>query len=141
MFLSFGIFYGFNGLKHDNGRKIDSDPGFKNLQVLPKDISEDDLHHVMDSFKYDLGVKCSFCHVAGSDGKMDWASDENHHKNIARTMMRMTMDINKTYFDTDNPQEFKVDCYTCHHGSKHPEKTPAEAFKKPEEMNHQEMGK
>lgn len=132
LFLSLGVFYGFNGHKADTGRSFDANPQYENLQVLPKDISEEGLKHVMDSFKYALGVKCSFCHVAGSDGKMDWASDDNKHKDIARNMMRMTMDINTNYFKIENPQEFKVDCFSCHNGSEKPALTPAEAFKKPE---------
>lgn len=132
LMLSFVVFYGFSSHKADTGRTVEANPQWKNLQVLPQDISEEGLGHVMDGFKYALGVKCSFCHVVGDDGKMDWASDENHHKEIARDMMRMTMDINVNYFKVQNPQDFEVDCFTCHNGSKHPEKTPAAAFEKAE---------
>lgn len=131
MFISFGVFYGFNA-SPDNGREIDPNPKFKNLQVLPQDISEDDLYGLMNSFNYSLGVKCSFCHTPGDDGKMDWASDEKKHKNVARGMMRMTMDINKNYFNIENPAEFEVDCFTCHNGSKHPALTPPEGFENPD---------
>lgn len=120
LFLSFGIFYGFNSNKKDKGYKIESNPQYKNLQVLPQDISKEELDAVMDSFKAALGVKCSFCHAPGSDGKMDWASDENEHKDVARGMMRMVMEINTNHFGTSNPAEFKVDCFTCHHGEKIP---------------------
>ena len=75
------------------------DPEFKNLQILPKDISEHDLDSVMHHFSLSLGVKCNFCHVKKEDAKkMDFASDEKPEKNVARKMMLMAIDINKNYF-------------------------------------------
>ncbi len=44
--------------------------------------------------------------------KLDFASDENEHKLIARDMMRMTMKINKKYFR--NEKQDAITCYTCH---------------------------
>jgi hypothetical protein len=35
-------------------------PKYKNLKILPKNISKEDLDKVMDHFKTALGVKCSF---------------------------------------------------------------------------------
>ena len=35
-------------------------PKYKNLKILPKNISKEDLDKVMDGFKEALGVKCSF---------------------------------------------------------------------------------
>ncbi len=76
-----------------------NDPEFKNLQILPKDISEHDLDSVMHHFSQSLGVKCNFCHVRNEDAKkMDFPSDEKPEKNIARKMMLMAIDINKNYF-------------------------------------------
>lgn len=98
----------------------------KNLKVLPKDISHEELDKVMDSFKAALGVKCNFCHAQKKDDPkhLDFASDENHHKGIARDMMRMTMRINKKYFKDHKSKEgeamLAVSCITCHNGSKHP---------------------
>ena len=72
---------------------------FKNLQILPKDISEHDLDSVMHSFSQSLGVHCDFCHVRNEAAKkMDFASDTKPEKNIARKMMLMAIDINKNYF-------------------------------------------
>jgi len=97
---------------------------FKNLKVLPKDISKDSLDHVMHNFTASLGVKCNFCH-AFNNGKMDFASDEKEEKNIARYMMNMTAGINKTYFNSENstmPDTINVvRCFTCHRGSPHPD--------------------
>src|SRR5262245_19404795 len=41
---------------------------FKNLQVLPKDISEEQLNSTMNGFTRALGVRCAYCHV-GEEGK------------------------------------------------------------------------
>ncbi len=100
--------------------------GFKNLKVLPKDISKDSLDEVMDYFKASLGVKCGFCHAPDSaTGKLNFASDDKPEKEIARAMMRMTSDINKNYFNFNNsalPDTIQaVTCYTCHNGNPHPE--------------------
>ena len=70
------------------------DDGFKNLQVLPKDISKDSLDKIMDGFKIALGVRCDFCHVRNEEKKQfDFAADDKVEKNIARHMMKMTTDI------------------------------------------------
>ncbi|MBV9963550.1 MAG: c-type cytochrome [Parafilimonas sp.] len=102
-----------------------SDTGiYKNLKVLPKDISKDSLDHVMHNFTASLGVRCNFCHVF-NNGKMDFASDEKEEKEIARYMMTMTAGINKTYFNSENstrPDTISViKCFTCHRGSPHPD--------------------
>ena len=101
---------------------------FKNLKVLPKDISKDSLDAIMDGFKHALGVRCTFCHAANKDNPSGWpdfASDEKPEKDIARKMMLMTMDINKNYFNFNNsssPDTISVvRCATCHRGSPHPE--------------------
>jgi hypothetical protein len=100
----------------------------KNLKVLPKDISDDDLDKVMDGFKAALGVKCNFCHAPLKDTTshhLDFASDEKPEKNIARHMMRMTAKINKKYFSFNKNEQGEtipaVSCITCHRGNPHPE--------------------
>lgn len=96
----------------------------KNLKVLPKDISKDEIEKVMEDFKVALGVKCSFCHAAQPNDpkKLDFASDEKHEKEIARKMMRMTTKLNKKYFHNkrDNGVLRNISCKTCHNGSKEP---------------------
>ncbi|MGH2563775.1 MAG: c-type cytochrome, partial [Ginsengibacter sp.] len=75
------------------------EPHFKNLQILPKDISGHDLDSVMHHFTASLGVKCNFCHVRNeAEKKMDFASDDKPEKKVARKMMLMAIDINKNYF-------------------------------------------
>lgn len=92
---------------------------FKNLQVLPKNITEDSLDKIMDGFTAHLGVDCKYCHKR--DKKADtliYESDDKSEKEIARNMMRMTMDINKKYFQFNETvkaeQTQAVTCFTCH---------------------------
>ena len=101
-------------------------PTFKNLKVLPKNISHDDLDKVMDEWKAALGVRCNFCHSPRKDDpkKMDFASDDKPEKEMARDMYRMTARINKKYFhykQGDTTAVAPVGCMTCHHGKEHPE--------------------
>lgn len=108
---------------------------YKNLKILPKDISHEELGKVMHDFNDALGVKCNFCHAPAKDGEQhpDFASDEKGEKKIAREMMKMTNKINKKFFHGktklgDKDAVLAVSCATCHHGSPHPE------FEKPEEQ-------
>ena len=100
----------------------------KNLKVLPKDISHEDLDKIMDSWKAALGVKCGFCHAPSADSTshhLDFASDAKPEKNIARHMYKMTGKINKKYFsfakDDKGASIAVVSCVTCHRGSPHPD--------------------
>lgn len=104
------------------------EPKFKNLKVLDKNISKDELTLIMKGFKTALGVKCSFCHaeMKGNPGKLDFASDENEHKNIARGMMKMTRRINKKFFKDE--KSAKITCYTCHNGNEEPKEAPKEVL-------------
>jgi len=102
-------------------------PKWKNLKILPKNITPEQLDKVMDNFKAALGVKCGFCHAPSKDTAQKWpdfASDEKPEKLIARKMMKMTNKINKKYFkDNKNAQgEFvaAIECMTCHRGKEHP---------------------
>ena len=103
----------------------------KNLKVLPKNISHEDLMKEMHSYNKALGVKCDFCHAHSKDDpkKMDFASDEKEEKETARDMMRMTNRINKKYFksgkDANGHQIMTVTCYTCHNGQHEPVSQPA----------------
>jgi len=101
---------------------------FKNLQVLPKDISKEKLDTIMHAFNDALGVKCLYCHVhEGDDWKQGWKmdSDDKPEKGIARHMLRMTMAINSNYFNFENsakPDTINVvTCNTCHRGIAHPD--------------------
>ncbi|GAB2823616.1 c-type cytochrome [Ferruginibacter profundus] len=96
----------------------------ENLKVLPKDISDTKLDSIMQSYTVALGVECSFCHVPAKNtavkDSLDYASDADPMKDNARAMMRMVIDINKTYFnfDKDTRPEYlnMIHCKTCHNG-------------------------
>lgn len=114
-------------------RPLDDKPKKRNLKVLPKDISHEDLDKIMDSWKVALGVKCNFCHAPSKDSTsrhLDFASDAKPEKDIARHMFRMTAKINKKYFHFDDDDKDKgsmmpaVTCLTCHRGEPHPETKP-----------------
>jgi hypothetical protein len=105
--------------------------GYKNLKVLPQDITKDSLDHVMHFFTRSLGVHCDFCHARSKDTTQRWpdfASDDKIEKTIARHMMGMANDINVKYFNFINssmPDTIHVvTCVTCHHGQPHPENMP-----------------
>ena len=115
------IFIGIAAVKQPINEK------FKNLQVLPKNITADSLDKIMDGFNANLGVNCKYCHVR--DKKADtliFDADDKSEKEIARNMMRMTMDINKKYFQFNETvtanQVQAVTCFTCHKGTQIPEK-------------------
>ena len=96
----------------------------RNLKVLPKDISHEELEKVMDGFKAALGVKCNYCHAASKTDpkKLDFSSDEKPEKEVARHMMRMTAKINKKFFHYKEGDAMPpVTCITCHNGNPHPE--------------------
>ncbi|MDQ6756899.1 MAG: c-type cytochrome [Bacteroidota bacterium] len=105
-------------------------PKFKNLKILPKDISKQDLDSIMHNYSYSLGVKCDFCHVHNEEkNTWDMASDANPYKLIARKMMLMTTDINKKYFKPEggkkNEQAIQtITCYSCHKGEAIPVAIP-----------------
>lgn len=99
---------------------------YKNLKVLPKDITHDQMDSVMHHFTASLNVKCNFCHVRDEQAnKMNFASDDNKHKLVARNMMTMTNELNKKYFNLTGTAmslntQLMVTCYTCHHGNTEP---------------------
>lgn len=101
--------------------------GFKNLKVLPKNITDKQLDNVMDEWAHSLGVHCSFCHVRDEAAKkMDFASDAKPEKEMARNMFKMMNKINQKYFEakkdsTGMMAKSGINCYSCHRGDSHPE--------------------
>jgi hypothetical protein len=93
-----------------------------NLKVLPKNISEKQLNKIMVEDCGDgLGVTCDYCHVEDKAAKkFDYASDARSEKDTARSMMRMTLELNRRYFGQNQPaigdSTMLITCYTCHHG-------------------------
>ena len=104
------------------------DPIYKNLKILPKNTTKEQMDSVMHHFSASLGVRCNYCHIRNEETKKwDFASDENKHKLVARNMMVMTDKINDKYFDVTGGKknlnaQLMVTCYTCHGGKEHPAK-------------------
>lgn len=103
--------FGPSGETQDSGQEL------KNVQVL-KGMTKDEIQEYMSDVVDFLGVeKCTFCHVR------DKSSDENEHKVIAREYMKLTKEMNETFF---KDKEQKVTCFTCHRGEKKPIDRPKE---------------
>lgn len=115
------IFSAYKAYEEPSYETIVFNDGFKNLKVLPQDISKDSLMGLMKSYNKALGVKCNHCH------SKDKSADDIHTKEITRHMIQMTDELNEKAFNPIGP-EFKnaVNCATCHRGSTSPIKTTAE---------------
>ncbi len=129
------IIAGINAtMPHDDEKK------FKNLKVLAKDITDDELERVMLTFERQLGVTCMYCHVPTKNNisppRVDFASDEKSEKLVAREMLKMTMKLNKKYFnfvvDKKMSERPVVWCKTCHMGYPIPHINPFDYKKLPE---------
>ena len=105
---------------------------YENLQVLPQDVSQDELNQAMLENLRGLGLPrrqnegCLHCHVGDMErapDTWDWASDAKPEKVKARAMMVMVNEINREHLATleariDPP--VTVSCYTCHAGRTDP---------------------
>jgi tetratricopeptide (TPR) repeat protein len=116
--LAAGMFVAFHGAV------AQEQEGFKNLKVLPKNISPGELRAIMGQFTRALGVRCGYCHAARpGEQHPDFALDDKPEKKTARVMMEMTRDLNDRYIatleDHSNPP-IQVQCITCHRGIAHP---------------------
>lgn len=93
----------------------------KNLKVLPKSTTAEQLQGTMVGFTRSLGVRCNYCHV-GEEGKpldtYDFASDKVPKKDVARGMLRMVEKVQKelVLIQPAKSERVNVGCVTCHHG-------------------------
>ena len=98
-------------------------PPYKNLKVLPRSITRENLLDTMKLFSQSLGVRCTHCHV-GEEGQplstFDFASDAKPKKQVARKMLAMVHRINRQDFGVTDFAKVKVTCFTCHRGSTKP---------------------
>lgn len=122
------LLYAFKA-KTNTEDRYQPQPKWKNLKVLPENISKDSLDHLMEGYTNALSVKCNYCHAPQKDNpnKLDFASDDKIEKEIARGMIKMTNDLNKNYFQPHFPdpkpaQVNVVNCVMCHRGASNPEK-------------------
>jgi hypothetical protein len=121
--LSMGMIFAETSARLKKDKAITS----RNLRVLPKNTSDEDVIRIMRNFSKSLGVKCTYCHVEKVGEKTaeghpvhDFASDDKEMKKIARKMMRMTEDINDKLDDIGDHNFEPIACITCHRGNTHP---------------------
>jgi len=122
------------------GRPMRSFPAPTNLQVLPKDLTGNQVRDIMETWAGSLGVHCDECHAidpknVGPNGRprLNFADDSKDDKKIARIMYQMTERINADYVSKATEMDkdamgMKVTCGTCHRGHEMPEE-----FKIPQE--------
>jgi hypothetical protein len=99
-------------------------PAPKNIKVLPKDISGDDVVKLMHQYEGALGVECEYCHARNPETKRnDFVSDANPLKDKARMMIKMTDDLNAKYLAqlSDRKSTDPITCGTCHRGMSQPQ--------------------
>jgi len=127
-FIAFVVILGCTSINQQKSQPAKTDNAqFHNLQVLPVNISHDDLIATMRGFTRALGTRCDHCHAAGPpapDGReqLDFPSDAKPEKKTARTMLRMVRAINGDYISkVDTEKKNQVTCGTCHRGHVIPE--------------------
>jgi outer membrane lipoprotein-sorting protein len=93
---------------------------FKNVQVL-KGIPVNQFMETMGFFAASLGLNCVYCHT--SQSLEDWShfADDIPRKRMARNMILMVNDINKTKFGGRRA----LTCYSCHRGAETPRVVPS----------------
>lgn len=103
-------------------------PAPTNLKVLPKNLTGQQVHEIMEQWEGSLGAHCSTCHTPdpkniGPNGRprLDFVDDSKPEKATARLMFKMTEDINKNYLAMIDSSGAPVTCGTCHRGHLGPE--------------------
>ena len=103
-------------------------PAPTNLKVLPKNLTGDQVHELMEKWAASLGTHCNTCHAAdpkniGPNGRprLNFADDAKEEKLTARLMFKMTEDINANYVSKVPNSDEPVTCGTCHRGHLAPE--------------------
>jgi hypothetical protein len=103
-------------------------PAPANLKVLPKDLTGQQVHEIMERWSASLGTHCDSCHTAdpqniGPNGRprLNFADDSKPMKGAARLMFTMTEKINVDYVAKIDSSGAPVTCGTCHRGHLGPE--------------------
>jgi len=87
---------------------------YSNIRAL-KGFPASQISGAMDFMSAALGVNCAYCHSSS------YAKDDKVAKQVARNMIKMTLDLNKTSFGGS----LEVTCYTCHRGQIAPVAAPS----------------
>lgn len=103
-------------------------PAPTNLQVLPKNLTGQQVRDIMEKWEGSLGAHCNTCHAEdpkniGPNGRprLNFADDSKQEKLTARLMYKMTEDINVNYVSKVPNSDMPVACGTCHRGHLDPE--------------------
>jgi hypothetical protein len=103
-------------------------PAPTNLKVLPKNLTGEQVHEIMEQWEGELGTGCKTCHTVnpkdiGPNGKprLNFADDSKEEKQTARKMYQMTEKINAEYISKIDSSGAPVTCGTCHRGHFGPE--------------------
>jgi hypothetical protein len=103
-------------------------PTGTNLKVLPKTLTGEQLHEIMEGWADALGTHCNTCHTAdptkiGPNGRpqLNFPDDTKPEKSTARLMVKMVQDINGNYISMVDNSGAPVACGTCHRGHLSPE--------------------
>lgn len=98
-------------------------PEPKNLKVLPKNLTGEQVHDIMEQWEGALGAKCGTCHTPdpnniGPNGRprLNFADDTKQDKETARKMLQMVEEINQNYISKIDSSGAPVTCGTCHRG-------------------------
>jgi hypothetical protein len=91
-------------------------PAPTNLKVLPKELTGQQVHDLMENWKTGLGMDCAACHAedkekVDAEGRpvLNFASDAKPQKAVARAMYTMTEEINSRYIaKIDSPDPFEA---------------------------------
>ncbi len=109
-----------------------------NLKVLPREMTGQQVHDLMERWTGELGVQCSACHedeegnvVYGALPRSRFAADSKPMKEIARRMYTMTDAINSRFIAKIESSGMPVTCGTCHQGRINPESSPFLAVTEP----------
>jgi hypothetical protein len=111
-------------------------PAPTNLTVLPKNLTGQQVHEIMEEWEGELGTGCKTCHAAdpkniGPNGKprLNFVDDSKEEKQTARKMYKMMEEINANYISKIDSSGDPITCGTCHRGHLGPEPFVARAEK------------
>jgi hypothetical protein len=103
-------------------------PAPTNLRVLPKEMTGQQVHDLMEQWRVELGVRCSACHGEDEDNvvpagprRSRFPDDSQPMKGVARLMYTMTEQINRDFISKVEGSGLPVTCGTCHRGRVSPE--------------------
>ena len=108
-------------------------PAPTNLKVLPRDMTGQQVHDLMESWTGELGVRCAACHseeqsetVSRPSLQSRFADDAKPMKEAARFMCTMT-DANTKFLANIESSGMPGICGTCHQGRISSEAGPSPA--------------